>query len=313
MASRTSSPSPDEPRQPDSSADDAAAAVRRVLSVADADLDYLNAKLVFDAIVDPSVDPTWVRTQIDMLAAAARALTRGDTRCAVRLGAVRTVLYEPGPWNDGRPFGFDMSDPDGRRIGNKLLHNYLRTRLGQCVSMPVLFLILAERLGLEVALCAAPDHILVRYTDETGRTHNIEASSGGHPARDEWICEQLRISDRALASGIYLRTLTRREGIAMLAHTIVEHLREQGRIDEVVSVCEAILQHHPREVNALVSLASACGELLERWRKQHPAPFAAPAEQVAYATSLVERNARLFAAAEELGWQPYEQEGETCT
>jgi hypothetical protein len=107
--------------------------------------------------------------------------------------------------------------------------------------------------------------------------------------------------------------LTRPERGGQLAHTIVEHLREQGRIDEVVSVCEAILQHHPREVNALVSLASACGELLERWRRQHPAPFAAPAEQVAYATSLVERNARLFAAAEELGWQPYAQEGETCT
>lgn len=292
----------DEQRQTADVVGDPAAVVGRVLTLPDAGLDYVEAKLAFDAVVDPSGDAAWVRAEIDALATAARELTRGVGRPSVRLGAVRTVLHQSGPWNDGRPFAFDMADPDGRRIRNKLLHNYLRTRRGQCVSMPVLFLILGERLGLNVALCAAPDHILVRYTDEAGRTHNIETTSGGHPARDEWICQQLRISERAIKSGIYLRTLTKREGIAMLAHTIVEQLREQGRIDEVVAVCEIILQHHPREINALLSLASACGELVERWRAQHQIPFAARPEQVAYANGLMERNARLFAAAEALGW-----------
>jgi regulator of sirC expression with transglutaminase-like and TPR domain len=284
--------------------DDAVSVVRSVLNASDNELNYLEAKLAFDAVVEPGSDRAWVRAQVDRLAAAATALTKGDPRPAVRLGAVRTVLYDSGPWNDRRPFGFDMSDPDGRAVRGKLLENYLRTRLGQCVSMPVLFLILAERLGLKVALCAAPDHILVRYTDETGRCHNIEATSGGHPVRDEWIRQQLQISDRAMTSGIYLRTLTKREGIAMLAHTVVEHLREQGRTDKVVAVCELILEHDPREVNALLSLASAYGELLERWRRQHPRPFTARPEQVAHAQELMTRNAALFAAAEELGWDP---------
>jgi regulator of sirC expression with transglutaminase-like and TPR domain len=98
-----------------------------------------------------------------------------------------------------------MRDADGRAVRNKLLENYLRARLGQCVSMPVLFLLIAERLGLEVALCPAPEHILVRYTDENGGAHNIETTSGCHPARDEWIRQQLGISNRAVDSGIYLR------------------------------------------------------------------------------------------------------------
>jgi regulator of sirC expression with transglutaminase-like and TPR domain len=284
--------------------DDAVSVVRSVLNAPDNQLDYLEAKLAFDAVVEPATDRAWVRAQIDRLAAAAKALTKGDPRPAVRLGAARTVLYDSGPWNDRRPFGFDMSDPDGQAILGKLLKNYLRTRLGQCVSMPVLFLILAERLGLNVALCAAPDHILVRYTDETGGSHNIEATSGGHPARDEWVRQQRRISDRAIASGIYLRTLTKREGIAMLAHTLVEHLREQGRTDEVVAVCNLVLEHHPREVNALVLLASAYGEQLERWRKQHLRPFTVRPEEAAYAQKLMKRNASLFAAAEQLGWEP---------
>lgn len=90
----------------------------------------------------------------------------------------------------------------------------------------------------------------------------------------------------------------------MLASTIVEHLREQGRTEEAVSVCEIILQHHPREMNALVSLASAYGSLLDSWRRRYPRPFHAPAEQLAYATELAKRNAVLFARADELGWEP---------
>ena len=275
-----------------------------VLSASDDELDYLNAKISFDAFIVPGTDCSWVSAQIDRLASAAMELTRGDSRPAVRLGAVRKVLCEAGPWNDGRPFAFDMGDPDGRAIPNKLLENYLRTRLGQCVSMPVLFLLIAERLGLEVALCAAPEHILVRYTDENGRAHNIETTSGCHPARDEWIRQQLGISYRAVESGIYLRALTKREGVALLASTIVEQLREQGRTEEVVAVCEIILQHHPREVNALVSLASAYGLLLDSWREQYTSLFYAPAEQVAYARELARRNAVLFARADQLGWKP---------
>lgn len=287
-----------------SSDGEAVRVLRKVLGKADANLDYLEAKLSFDAIIDPAIDQLWVRDQIDELTTAARKLTHGDERPAVRLGAVRTVLYDGGPWNDWRPFGFDMSDPGGLEIQNKLLGNYVRTRLGQCVSMPVLFLILAERLGLDVALCAAPEHIFVRYTDERGRTYNIETTSGGHPARDEWIREQLRISDCAIDSGIYLRTLSKREAIAMLAHTVIEHLREKERFEELMEICNVVLQHHPLEVNALVSLAGAHGELFERWRKQHLYPSSAGREQVAYARELMKQNARLFAKAEDLGWQP---------
>jgi regulator of sirC expression with transglutaminase-like and TPR domain len=282
----------------------AAAIVRRLLNVPDRDLDYLEAKLAFDAVVDPEIDRAWARAQIDTLAASAKSLTNGDVRPAVRLGAVRRVLYESGPWNAGRSFGFDMTDPDGQQMQNKLLGNYLRTRLGQCVSMPVLFLIMAERLELQVTFCAAPEHIFVRYTDEQGRVHNIETTSGGHPARDEWIRQQLGISDRAVASGIYLRTLTKREGIAMLAHTVVEHLREQDHIEEQMEVCNLMLEHHPLDVNALVSLASAYGELNQPTRERHPAPHTAPRNQIEYGRELMNQNARLFAAAADLGWRP---------
>ena len=95
--------------------------------------------------------------------------------------------------------------------------------------MPILFLIIADRLGLNVGLCSAPEHMFVRYTDQSGRVLNIEATSGGHPARDSFIRENFPMSDRSIESGLYMRTLTKRESIAMMASTLIEHLAEQGR------------------------------------------------------------------------------------
>jgi hypothetical protein len=66
-----------------------------------------------------------------------------------------------------------------------MLSTYVRTRKGNCVSMPVLFLIVADRIGLKVRLAAAPLHLFVRYTDAAGADHNLEATSGGHEAPAE--------------------------------------------------------------------------------------------------------------------------------
>ena len=102
-------------------------------------------------------------------------------------------------------FDYDMSDPDGARLPNKLLHNYLRHRLGQCVSMPILFLILGERLELNVALARAPAHFFIRYTAPDGKAWNLETTSGAHPARLDWFRQNMPMSERALESGLYMR------------------------------------------------------------------------------------------------------------
>ena len=79
---------------------------------------------------------------------------------------------------------------------NKLISTYLATRRGNCVSMPILMLIIGERMGLDLALSTAPLHIFIRHR-EGGREVNLEATSGGHPARTE--CRGARMGARSLA------------------------------------------------------------------------------------------------------------------
>lgn len=291
---------------------DPANVIKRVLEVPDDRLDYADAKLTFDSLVDPDIDSSVALRELGLLVSSARDLTYGDRRSAVKLGAVRRLLHDPGPWNDHRPFGYDMNDPTGRLIRNKLLHNYLRTRLGQCVSMPILFLIIAERLGLNVALASAPEHLFVRYTDESGRIHNIEATSGAHPARDRWFRENFPITDRSIENGIYMRSLSKREGIAAMASTVIEYLDSRKRFEELIAVCEIILRHHSKDVPAMLWLGSASGRLLDQIRERYPLPGSAPPQVLKWATSLMQRNRDCFATAEQLGWVPFDGRVE-CT
>lgn len=44
--------------------------------------------------------------------------------------------------------------------------------------MPFLFIILGDRLGINVTASVAPLHVFVKFTDENGVIHNLETTSG---------------------------------------------------------------------------------------------------------------------------------------
>jgi regulator of sirC expression with transglutaminase-like and TPR domain len=279
--------------------------VREVLSAPDDRLDYGRAKLAFDRIVDPSVDADAALAEIDRLAARANALAGARASAAAKLAALRRIIYESGAWNGGRPFGYDHADPLGQNVRNKLISTYLATRRGNCVSMPVLFLIVGGRMGLNLALSTAPLHIFLRYTDESGRKINLEATSGALPARTLWYRQNLPMTDRAIESGLYMRTLSRSEAVAHMASTVVDFLMSEGRFPEAIEVAEVILHYYPRDGYTLVKLGSAYGELMrleftERFAVSGMIP---PALRQRY-TMLAHQNQSAFQAAEALGWQP---------
>lgn len=267
--------------------------------------DYLQAKLAIDSIVDPSFSKTVVTKELDQLAAAARVMAGPSASDAVKLAALRKVIYSPGPWNGNRPFSYDHADPLGQNVRNKLLSTYLRTRRGNCVSMPTLFVVLARKLDLNVAFASAPLHVLVRYTDPTGKSINLEATSGANLTRDAWYREKMPMSDRAVENGVYLRTLSREEGMAEMATTVVEHLTDAGRHQEAIEVADVILKHAPRNAYAMVRRGTAAAAILKAdFFDKYPTPGQIPVNLVPRYRELAQMNNADFEAAEALGWEP---------
>lgn len=267
---------------------------------------YFSAKLTLDDLISPT--PTAVSREIAILVDAVRQMAGPNPTVLYKVAAIRKVIYERGPWNGNRPFGYDLADPFGLRVENKLLSTYMRTRLGNCVSMPTLFMILAERVGLEASFVMAPLHVFVRFTHPARGPTNVETTSGAHFTRDDWYRQNMPMNHRAIDAGVYMRALTKAEGIALLATTVLEYLERQRRPQDVVDVADAILRANPRDALTMVKRGTAFGHILQaEFLDRFPSPASIPPSLQSRYRRLADLNRRAFENAERIGWEPSEQ------
>ena len=170
--------------------------------------------------------------------------------------------------------------------------------------MPTLLLIIAERLGLNVRFSTAPLHVLVQYLTKDGHIVNVEPTSGGFFLHTAWYRKNLPMSDRAIASGIYMRPLSKSEGIALMATTVIQFLFDQHRYQEAIDVSDAILAVNPRDAFTMVKKGSAIAALLQsEFIDKYPTPALVPPLLRARYQMLAQQNEKAFKDAEALGWE----------
>lgn len=215
----------------------------------DKTIDYLDAKVTIDHLIDPQADIGFVRDEIDRIVVNLKKYIKPNATEKGRANAIRIYLYEPGLWNNNRPFKYDLNDPEGKSETSRLLHYYLKTRLGNCVSMPILHAILGQRLGLDMTIAAAPNHVFVIYTDKNGKQTNLEATSGGHPSRLVWYKKNLPLSDRSIQTGAFMRKLNDQEAVVVMAHDLVAHLLRQKQYKEVSNILPILAKYNSRDAH----------------------------------------------------------------
>jgi len=284
--------------------------VRALVNTPEAEVDFGRAKLAVDKFVDPSIDTVVALAEIDRMVATVNKMLAtlppdAASTSMEKMKALRTFLYEGGWWNNGRPFEYDLSDPFGQKPGSQSLTNYLATRKGNCVSMPALFVTLGQRLGLDVTLSTAPLHMFVKFTDDaTGKTWNLETTSGAGFTRDTWYRQKLPMTDESIANGVYLKTLSRREALSVLAAPVLDRLLEIGRYEEAISVADVLVEAYPTNAYVLVKKGTAYYRLLDaEIIKKYPKQSDIPANEIAHANDLYQANKHAFAQAEALGWR----------
>ena len=84
---------------------------------------------------------------------------------------------------------------------------------GQCHTLPIVYLILAEQLGAKSYLSFAPIHSFIKYPDKKGKIHNFEVTSNWQIS-DQWYIENFNIKSLAIKKGIYLNTMDRQQIVA---------------------------------------------------------------------------------------------------
>jgi regulator of sirC expression with transglutaminase-like and TPR domain len=277
--------------------------VRALAETPEASVDLAVAKVKIDHLIDPAVDEAATLRQIDTLASRIRARIPAGANRRAKLEILVNSFTEPGPWNDYRPFRYDLDDPFGKNIRNKLLSTYLATRKGNCVSMPILFVIVSQKVGLEATLSTAPLHVFARVKTDEGTWFNVEATSFGTKTDSRYRTD-FNITPRAVESGIYLRTLSHRQSLGVVIETLMEHYGKTGQQERRLALADILLRLDPKNVAAMLHKGSACSRLLrERYIGKYQSLDELSQAQRQEFEILKRCNSDSFAKAEALGWR----------
>jgi regulator of sirC expression with transglutaminase-like and TPR domain len=278
--------------------------LERLLVKPEVQIDFAQAKLTVDLLIDPKQQSTNTLLQIDDWTKRVKARLPADASRRAKLDILISTLYIPGHWNDYRPFQYDLDDPLGKSHRTKLLATYLSTRKGNCVSMPIFFIILGQKLGLPVTLATAPEHAMVKYLDDSGQWLNVEATGGGFKY-DSSYEREFKISAKAIKNDIYLRPLSRKESVTVMISTLMEHYGRTNQQKRRIALAELILKFNAKDVVAMQHIGAANYLLLqEQFMRPYPDANKIPQEKRAEFKRLSAENLRWYAKAEMLGWIP---------
>lgn len=137
--------------------------------------------------------------------------------------------------------------PDGKgKTETYFLNGIMDTKRGMCLTMPMLYLAISQRLGLPISVALAPQHTFLRY-QVPGRTpHNIEVTSGGGTLTDEAHVRKFSIPSRAIENGAYLRTLSMREYMATMLLPIGHAMHDRGKPGLALAYFESAHRLNPK-------------------------------------------------------------------
>ena len=183
--------------------------------------------------------------------------------------AAFTYMMDSLPINNFKPCTYDFDDFMGDKDWTKMfVTKLMKTRSGNCHSLPFYYKILAEEIGAKASLALAPNHVYIKHIDEKGQWANVELTNGGFP-RDQWIIEQMAISVEAIKNEIYMKPLTDKENIALTMFDLANaYSRQFGKDDFVLNTANIALQYFPKCIPLLMMKANCIKEKIETEKKK---------------------------------------------
>lgn len=149
------------------------------------------------------------------------------------------------------PFKYDFEDFQGINDWSKMfVTKLLATKTGQCHSMPLLYLILAEEINAEAYIALSPNHSYIRFPDDNGKWHNIELTNGMFSTTSS-ILNSGYIKSEALSNKIYMQNLSKKELLSQFyVDLAMGYIRKFGYDEFCAKVIEKALALYPHSINA---------------------------------------------------------------
>ena len=128
--------------------------------------------------------------------------------------------------------GYDYTEHYGTQFVTYLMKN----GIGQCYSMPLYYLVLAEATGAEAYWSFAPRHTFVKIKDEKGRWYNLELTCGA-VLSDAHYMNNSYIKAEAIRNRLYLEPLDKKSVVAVMLTELAKGYYEKYGLDDFYLQC----------------------------------------------------------------------------
>ncbi|WP_143307243.1 hypothetical protein [Chitinophaga vietnamensis] len=167
-----------------------------------------------------------------------------------------TLIYNNSATRQRRkipPLKYDFEDYKGEEHWeNMFVSKLLLTGRGQCHSMPLMYLMVAEALGASAYLSLAPEHSYIQFPGPSGRNFNFETTSG-ILVSNSWLMQSGFINTAAIKQGTYMNTLDRKRLLAyMIMDLTLGYLHKYGFDSFVAESIKKVKRMDPDNLNMLL-------------------------------------------------------------
>jgi len=244
------------PAHADSTYDGIPESIVVILRLPENKIDIGIAALTFAKEVYPDLDIKKYSAKINSIAKEAKAFAEENAGGKNKISdpeykklVLNTYLYRE------YKLQYDLSDPYAQKPQNRFIKGILDTKKGSCVTMPMLYIAVAQRMGYPVYPVNTPDHNFLRYVDARLKKQNIEATSNGGYSPDGVLIKDLEVSEAGVKSGAYMKTLTYRQYLAELLSHNGAYWAQQGYFQKAIEYLEKATELYPNGANTYELLA----------------------------------------------------------
>lgn len=221
----------------------------KALAPKEDDIDLLSAALLIAKLDNDEVDVGAYQKEIERMERDLRASLAQDADEAAKLTAVNKYLFTER--------GFHGSRGDYYNRANSYLNEVIDDREGLPITLSVLYMELARRLGIKVVGIGLPGHFIVQHIPAQGIGQWIDVYDGGRPlSRAEagrigraFTGEELREED--------LRPVRKRAILVRMLHNLLGLTRADGDITSALRYLDTILEIAPDAGNERLLRATA--------------------------------------------------------
>lgn len=213
-----------------------ARSIEQVLRLREDEVDLATAALIISENWSDMVNGRRYLTELDNMALEIRErLRRKNFDIDIRaIPEINEYLFNELGFNSLT----EANDPN-----SLFLHTVLDQKRGYCLSLSVLYLSLAERLGLPMYGVVVPGHFFVRYDDGKNR-FNIETTSSGGSGMDEQYIKKFNVP-KGNNTSIYMKNLNKIQTIGCFFNNLGNSYDKIGDIDSAFKAYKTAVEINP--------------------------------------------------------------------